>query len=729
MLALKPFAAFVLAAMLGVMVSGCQPGDPDKPRVASVESIAIAPNSMNMKVGAMQTVRVIATLSDGSTFDVTFESTFASNAAGVATVNPTGLVMAHDAGSATVTATHTSSGKTATVNVTVADPIVTAITAAPASVSLAPGGTRQISVTGTFDDDTTGDVTAASTFESSDTDVATVNDAGLVTAVAGGDATITVTHDASGETATVAVNVTDTPAVFTTIDFETPGVEYLLTGFGGAEDAAVLVDPTDATNTAARVIKSDTAELWAGTTVSTGPNTSVDPIPFTATATNMTVRVYSPRAGIPVRLKVEDAGDVTRSVETEATTTVADGWQTLTFDFGNEAPGTAALNPTYTYNKISIFFDFGKTGAAGGGGTFWFDDVTFVGEGTVNVFTTVTFDSAGTTYTLAGFGGAEDATVVAEPGNASNNVARVVKSATAELWAGTTFSTEPNNSVLEIPFTATATQISVRVYSPRAGIPVRLKVEDAADPGRSVETEATTTVAGGWQTLTFDFADEVPGTAALNLAYRYNRISIFFDFGTTGAAGGGGEFWFDDVTFTGTTGGGGGGGGGGTFTPINFNTPGTTYTLTGFGGAEDANVVAEEGNAANNVARVVKSATAELWAGTTVSTGPDFSVDVIPFTATATTMTVRVYSPRAGIPVRLKVETALDPTRSVETEATTTVANGWQTLTFNFANQAPGTAALNLAFTYNKVSIFFDFGKTGGEGGGGTFYFDDVTFE
>jgi hypothetical protein len=91
-------------------------------------------------------------------------------------------------------------------------------------------------------------------------------------------------------------------------------------------------------------------------------------------------------------------------------------------------------------------------------------------------------------------------------------------------------------------------------------------------------------------------------------------------------------------------------------------------------------------------------------------------------------MTVRVWSPDAGIQVRLKVETAGDPTRSVETEATTTVANAWETLTFDFANQAAGTAALNLAYTYNRVSIFFNFGVTGATAGAKTYYLDDVTF-
>ena len=76
----------------------------------------------------------------------------------------------------------------------------------------------------------------------------------------------------------------------------------------------------------------------------------------------MTVRVYSPSAGIKVRLKVEDAADGTHSAETDATTTVANAWETLTFDFANPAAGTAPLNFSYTYNKISIFFNFGVAG-------------------------------------------------------------------------------------------------------------------------------------------------------------------------------------------------------------------------------------------------------------------------------------------------------------------------------------------------------------------------------
>lgn len=537
-----------------------------------------------------------------------------------------------------------------------------------------------------------------------------------------------------GTTFTVACPTPAPTGATTTITMDESSAP-VLTGFGGAEDSSIVADPTNAANKVAKVVKSATAELWAGTTVSNLANQAIAPIGFTATNKVITLRVWSPTAGTPVRLKVESATDNTKTVETEATTTVAGGWQTLSFNFANQAAGTAALNLATVYNKASVFFNFGTTGAAAGGArTYYFDDLVYpsvvpttpVPGGSVSI----TMDETAAPV-LTGFGGAEDASVVADPTNAANKVARVIKSATAEVWAGTTVSNLPGLAVARIGFTGTERVITVRVWSPTAGTIVRLKAEDAADNTKTVETDATTTVAGGWQTLSFNFANQATGTAALNLATTYNKLSIFFNFGTGGAAAGGARtYYFEDVTYPAVaTAGGGGGGGGGTssFAPITFDTAGVTYTLTGFGGAEDASLQNDPAGGTGKVARVIKSATAETWAGTTFSTGANLSITTVPLTATSRTMTVRVYAPAAGKPVRLKLEDAADNTKTVETEATTTVANGWQTLTFNFANQAPGTAALNIANTFNKASIFFNFG-TGGASGAGTWYFDDVTF-
>jgi hypothetical protein len=166
------------------------------------------------------------------------------------------------------------------------------------------------------------------------------------------------------------------------ITFEdTATVAYALVDFGG-NVSSIVVDPTDPTNRVGKVIKTAGAELWAGTT--NGGSGLAQPIPFTAGNTKMNVRVWSPVSGTPIRLKVEDASNPTISVETEANTTLAGQWETLEFNFSNQAPGTAAINLANTYNKVSIFFNFGTPGAVTGERTYYWDDVKFGGIVGVN---------------------------------------------------------------------------------------------------------------------------------------------------------------------------------------------------------------------------------------------------------------------------------------------------------------------------------------------------------
>jgi exo-beta-1,3-glucanase (GH17 family) len=173
------------------------------------------------------------------------------------------------------------------------------------------------------------------------------------------------------------------PPPFSKITFDSATINYALVGFAGAEDSQVVNDPLLATNKVGRVNRSNTADVFAGTVVGTAGGLTVGRIPFDASNTRMSVRVYSPAAGINVRLKVEDSANSSRSVETEATTTVANGWETLTFDFADQVGGTPALNPAFTYNRVIIFFNFGVLGSAAGAQTFYFDDVDFIGGGGV----------------------------------------------------------------------------------------------------------------------------------------------------------------------------------------------------------------------------------------------------------------------------------------------------------------------------------------------------------
>ena len=98
-------------------------------------------------------------------------------------------------------------------------------------------------------------------------------------------------------------------------------------------------------------------------------------------------------------------------------------------------------------------------------------------------------------------------------------------------------------------------------------------------------------------------------------------------------------------------------------------------------------------------------------------------------------MTANVCSPAIGVHVRLKLEDSANSQHSVETEAVSTKANSWETLTFNFASAASGTPALNLAYSYNKASVFFDFGLGSDTGVASApmpalrnYYFDNLRF-
>ena len=254
------------------------------------------------------------------------------------------------------------------------------------------------------------------------------------------------------------------------------------------------------------------------------------------------MRVYSPDAATVIRLKLEDSGDSTHTVETEATTTAANTWQTLVFDFSNPAAGTAGLNLSYVFDKLVIFPAFGTPGA---GKTYYFDDLKFVADsGSTGI--DVTFDDAAVTYSLVGFAGAEDSSVGADPTGGANKVVKVVRSAGSLVYAGTVVSTTDSLNVGPIPFTATDTRMTLRVWAPAAGIPVRLKVENS-NASASVETEALTTAGNAWQTLTFDFANPVAGTPGLVLSNVYTRPVVFFNFGTDGATAGVQTYYFDDL--------------------------------------------------------------------------------------------------------------------------------------------------------------------------------------
>lgn len=151
---------------------------------------------------------------------------------------------------------------------------------------------------------------------------------------------------------------------------DTANIDYTTTAFEGGISAAAL-DPMNANNNVLQFVKPSGAQPWAGVTLSTSAGFA-NVIPFTATDNLITAKVYSPAIGTTLMLKTEVVGSPTLFVETTVTTTVANAWETVTFDFSNPSAGT--MNYTLNYGLLSFFPDF-LTAAAGD--TFYVDDVYF----------------------------------------------------------------------------------------------------------------------------------------------------------------------------------------------------------------------------------------------------------------------------------------------------------------------------------------------------------------
>jgi uncharacterized protein YjdB len=177
-----------------------------------VASVTVAPASATVSVGSTQ--QLTATTRDAGGNVLTGRAvTWSSSNTSVATVSASGLVTAQAGGTATITAT--SEGKSGTASITVnGSSAVATVGVAPATATVAVGGTRQYTATLR---DAQGNVLTGRTvtWSSSNTAVATVSASGLVTAQAGGTATITATSEGKSGSASITVNGSSAVATVT----------------------------------------------------------------------------------------------------------------------------------------------------------------------------------------------------------------------------------------------------------------------------------------------------------------------------------------------------------------------------------------------------------------------------------------------------------------------------------------------------------------------------------
>jgi uncharacterized protein YjdB len=179
----------------------------------SLQTILVNPSAASLNPLGTQQYSASCTYSDSSNQDCTSTVTWQSSAISVATVDKSGLVTAVAQGNANIIAS--SNGIQGSGATSVAAPVLQKISVNPGSATVAVGATQQLTATGTYSDSSTSDITNAVKWTSSNPAVTAVNNAGLVTTVAQGNAAIVVTGgnvQAQAMVTVVASTPTFTPA-------------------------------------------------------------------------------------------------------------------------------------------------------------------------------------------------------------------------------------------------------------------------------------------------------------------------------------------------------------------------------------------------------------------------------------------------------------------------------------------------------------------------------------
>jgi beta-glucanase (GH16 family) len=322
--------------------------------------------------------------------------------------------------------------------------------------------------------------------------------------------------------------------------------EDAFTGFeGGSVTVVDNPDPDDVNRTSrvGRMVK-DGGAFFGGAWFETERSFSFD-----EERNEITMKVWSPRADVPILVKLEQR-DGNNEFEIVQHTTTSQQWEKLTWDVG------AAAYP-YEWDVITLIFDFeeGQVGDGSDNFTWYFDDLDVFGAdldvpdapgGILPVSLPVTFEDYhfdwGRVFT--GFSGGE-ITVVENPHqdaiNSSDWVGRMVKNRGA-FWGGAFMHV---NRVFR--FDDANHTISMKVWSPREGVQVLMKVEQQ-NGVLEYEIAQPTTTSGEWEVMTWDMS----GAGFVN---QWDIITLIFDFqpGQIGDGSANFTWYFDDLVVNAST--------------------------------------------------------------------------------------------------------------------------------------------------------------------------------
>ncbi|NTZ18945.1 hypothetical protein EXW96_15595 [Paenibacillus sp. JMULE4] len=322
--------------------------------------ITIKPSlkTVSFQVGGYEQVTLSAIYSDGRTVDITDKAEWSTSSSAIAEVSK-GQITGVGTGAVTITAKYGTRSTTVQVSVGVLKSLTTT---SQTILSLKKGAAQALDLTATYTDGTTKKVSTEAEWTSSNAKAASV-DAGVVTAVGSGEATITASFESKTVTFTVQVDMADKL---------TANPAFL--HFDLNETRAITLNATDANGT----VKDVTAEAdWtsSNTAIVTVDKGTVTPVSrgkatITAKYGGKTVSI-SVEIGVVQTLEVDKRFISTKSGSTEQITLTA------TLSDGSKKDVTASAQWKSSNYKIANVNNGLVTGVSAGNATI---SVSFGGK-------------------------------------------------------------------------------------------------------------------------------------------------------------------------------------------------------------------------------------------------------------------------------------------------------------------------------------------------------------
>ncbi|MDG5765986.1 T9SS type A sorting domain-containing protein [Balneolales bacterium ANBcel1] len=522
------------------------------------------------------------------------------------------------------------------------------------------------------------------------------------------------------------------PTAFSIDDVDVDWDGYTFYGFDGAALRVVENPDKSAGNDSDHVLeysKQESAEPWAG---------FVYHLERAVSGTDDAVfrlNIWSPRDGIDAQMKLETRDEQNSTGDLFKEVTLAEEWNTLEWDL-------SGINQDVAWDRVVVIMDmdFDNPPQGGARDTWYMDDFELAGvvdagepsdpgdsddngdngdeaPDLVRVPLPVDFEDQSIDWAnvFLGFEGAH-VDVIENPhkddDNDSDWVGRMVKDASI-YWAGAFFWTEET-----FWFDEENNTITMDVWSPRRNVGINLKLEQSDGEGEH-DSFAVTSTEGEWETMTWDYSGASP-------LIDWDQLTMIFDF-HVGQDGDGGPDWtwyFDNIQVNHADPDSDRPEGPATpadlhpvSLPLDFDDEefNWDFAFFGFDGGHASRVENPDqgdGNDSEWVGRMVKGS-GPFWAGAFMHLEEPFSFD-----PDDPHVSMKVWSPRADVPVLMKVEQQ-DSGAEYEISSNTSTSVEWEVMQWDMSG-------VDLDTQWDVVVLIFDF-QEGAEGDASedfTWYFD-----